>query len=81
MSRGHKLPDMADRCRICLVDQGCMTSLRDEDLKSKLKDLTKCTYIDVSTAGTLSFGYIKGVAISRFFGVFISFSSFDIDQI
>jgi len=38
---------MAERCRICLVDQGCMTNLQDERLEAKLKDLIRCTHIDV----------------------------------
>ncbi|XP_012536364.1 uncharacterized protein LOC105836695 [Monomorium pharaonis] len=39
--------NMTERCRICLVDHGCMTSLQNERLENKLKDLTKCTCIDV----------------------------------
>ncbi|KMQ90881.1 zinc finger protein 26 [Lasius niger] len=38
---------MAERCRICLIDHGCMTDIHDESVEAKLKDLTKCTCIDV----------------------------------
>jgi len=40
--------NMAERCRICLLDYGCMTSINEEHIESKLKDLTKCTCIDVN---------------------------------
>ncbi|XP_029663442.1 uncharacterized protein LOC115235661 isoform X1 [Formica exsecta] len=40
-------PNMAERCRICLVDHGCMTDINEENVESKLKDLAKCTCIDV----------------------------------
>ncbi|XP_011269872.1 uncharacterized protein LOC105259563 isoform X2 [Camponotus floridanus] len=39
--------NMAERCRICLSDHGCMTDMHDEIVEAKLKDLTKCTCIDV----------------------------------
>jgi len=42
--------NMAERCRICLLDYGCMTSINEEHIESKLKDLTKCTCIDVNIA-------------------------------
>ncbi|XP_011335896.1 zinc finger Y-chromosomal protein 2 isoform X2 [Ooceraea biroi] len=41
------MQNMAERCRICLVNHGCMTSMHDEHVESKLKDLTKCTCIDI----------------------------------
>ncbi|KAL6435921.1 hypothetical protein ACFW04_005641 [Cataglyphis niger] len=39
--------NMAERCRICLADRGCMTDIHDDSVESKLKDLAKCTCIDV----------------------------------
>ncbi|KAG5310090.1 ZN555 protein, partial [Acromyrmex insinuator] len=47
MSTKQEVPNMAERCRICLVDQGCMTNLQDERLEAKLKDLIRCTRIDI----------------------------------
>lgn len=47
MSRKRKLSNIKERCRICLVDNGCMSDLFDEVLQSKLNDLTKCTSINV----------------------------------
>lgn len=44
---------MAERCRLCLIDHGCMTSLQDERLETQLKDLTKCTCIDIKYEETL----------------------------
>ncbi|XP_014486554.1 PREDICTED: uncharacterized protein LOC106750607 [Dinoponera quadriceps] len=38
---------MTERCRICLADNGCMISLRNERVESKLKDLVKCTFVDI----------------------------------
>ncbi|XP_032685415.1 uncharacterized protein LOC116850821 isoform X2 [Odontomachus brunneus] len=39
--------NMTERCRICLADNGCMISLRNERVESKLKDLVKCTFVDI----------------------------------
>ncbi|KYN06970.1 PREDICTED: zinc finger protein 483-like [Cyphomyrmex costatus] len=47
MTGKHEPLSMTERCRICLVDQGCMTKLQDECLEAKLKDLIKCTCIDI----------------------------------
>ncbi|XP_076645977.1 uncharacterized protein LOC143355225 isoform X2 [Halictus rubicundus] len=47
MSRKRKLSNEKERCRICLVDHGCMTDLLDEGLRPKLDDLVKCTSIDI----------------------------------
>ena len=47
MSRKRKLSHIKERCRICLVEHGCMTNLFDEVLQSKLHDLTKCTSVNV----------------------------------
>lgn len=47
MSRKRKLSDIKERCRICLVDDGCTSDLFSEDLQSGLNDLAKCTSINV----------------------------------
>ncbi|XP_031828744.2 uncharacterized protein LOC116425320 isoform X1 [Nomia melanderi] len=47
MTRKRKLSNVKERCRICLVDHGCMSDLFDEVLRPKLNDLTKCTSIDI----------------------------------
>lgn len=47
MSRKRKLSHIKERCRICLVEHGCMTNLFDEVLQSKLHDLTKCTSVNI----------------------------------
>ncbi|KOC67556.1 Zinc finger protein 26 [Habropoda laboriosa] len=47
MSRKRKLPNVKERCRICLIDNGCMTNLFDERVQSKVNDLSKCTSINV----------------------------------
>ncbi|XP_043528084.1 uncharacterized protein LOC122538235 isoform X2 [Frieseomelitta varia] len=47
MPRKRKLPHIKERCRICLVEHGCMTNLFDEVLQSKLHDLTKCTSVNI----------------------------------
>lgn len=51
--RGKLLNIMAKRCRICLINNGFMIKLRDKLVESKLKDLTKCTCIDVSFANMI----------------------------
>lgn len=48
MASERKLVNVTECCRLCLVDNGFMISLHDELVESKLKDLTKCTCIDVS---------------------------------
>ncbi|XP_076249438.1 uncharacterized protein LOC143188848 [Calliopsis andreniformis] len=47
MSRKRKLSNIKERCRICLVDDGCMSDLFSEHLQSKLNDLAKCTSINI----------------------------------
>lgn len=47
MSRKRKLSTIKERCRICLIDHGCMKNLFDEVLQSKLNDLSKCTSINI----------------------------------
>ncbi|XP_067215427.1 zinc finger protein 836-like isoform X2 [Linepithema humile] len=48
MARRSKLLNvMAKRCRLCLADSGFMVKLRDEFVEPKLKDLTRCTCIDI----------------------------------
>ncbi|KZC08471.1 PREDICTED: uncharacterized protein LOC107186661 [Dufourea novaeangliae] len=47
MSRKRKLSNLKERCRICLVDDGCMSVLFDEVLRPKVNDLIKCTSIDI----------------------------------
>ncbi|XP_076290062.1 uncharacterized protein LOC143213762 [Lasioglossum baleicum] len=47
MSRKRKLSDKKERCRICLVDSGCMIDIHHEGLRTKLNDLVKCTSIDI----------------------------------
>ncbi|XP_076749851.1 uncharacterized protein LOC143422809 isoform X2 [Xylocopa sonorina] len=47
MSRKRKLPNIKERCRICLVDNECTTNLFDEVLQSKLSNLSKCTSINI----------------------------------
>jgi len=64
MSSKHERPNMAGRCRICLIDHGCMTSLQNECVEAKLKDLTKCTCIDVSL---FSFVFLRFPASTRTF--------------
>ncbi|KAL6256894.1 hypothetical protein P5V15_011829 [Pogonomyrmex californicus] len=53
MSSRYGPPNMAERCRICLIDHGCMTSLNNERVEAKLKDLTKCTCIDIKLEDNL----------------------------
>ena len=47
MSRKRKLLSISERCRICLVEHGCMSNLFDESVQSKLDDLSKCTSINI----------------------------------
>ncbi|XP_076630839.1 uncharacterized protein LOC143346549 isoform X2 [Colletes latitarsis] len=47
MPRKRKLSNIRERCRICLVDNGCMRNLFNEVLESKLNNLTKCTSINI----------------------------------
>ncbi|XP_078036251.1 uncharacterized protein LOC144469647 isoform X3 [Augochlora pura] len=47
MSRKRKLSNEKERCRICLVDDGCMSDLFNEVLLPKLNDLIKCTSIHI----------------------------------
>ncbi|TGZ56176.1 Uncharacterized protein DBV15_01687 [Temnothorax longispinosus] len=41
------MAERPSRCRICLADHGCMTSLMSDRVEGKLKDLIKCTCIDI----------------------------------
>ncbi|XP_071564085.1 uncharacterized protein [Temnothorax nylanderi] len=41
------MAERPSRCRICLADHGCMTSLLSDRVEGKLKDLIKCTCIDI----------------------------------
>ncbi|KAL0106890.1 hypothetical protein PUN28_015429 [Cardiocondyla obscurior] len=47
MSADRESSNLTERCRICLVDHGCMTSLQSNRVEIKLKDLIKCTCIDI----------------------------------
>ncbi|XP_012224806.1 uncharacterized protein [Linepithema humile] len=47
MASERELLNVAERCRLCLLDNGFMISLHDELVETKLKDLTKCTCIDI----------------------------------
>ncbi|XP_033332295.2 uncharacterized protein LOC117223850 isoform X1 [Megalopta genalis] len=47
MSRKRKLSNERKRCRICLVDDGCMSDLFNEVIRPKLNDLIKCTSIHI----------------------------------
>lgn len=47
MSGKPESSSMTERCRICLINHGCMTSLQSDRVEAKLKDLTKCTCIDI----------------------------------
>ncbi|CAK9806909.1 Zinc finger protein 26 [Anthophora quadrimaculata] len=47
MSRKRKLSNVKERCRICLVDNGCMTDVFEERVQSKVNDLSKCTSIHI----------------------------------
>lgn len=48
MPRKRKLPNLHSRCRICLAENGCMSNLFNDKLQLQIKDLSKCTSIDVS---------------------------------
>ncbi|XP_015174514.1 PREDICTED: MATH and LRR domain-containing protein PFE0570w-like [Polistes dominula] len=47
MLRKRKLSNLHRRCRICLEDHDCMSNLFDDGLQSQIKDLSKCTSIDI----------------------------------
>ncbi|XP_012153870.1 uncharacterized protein LOC100877465 isoform X2 [Megachile rotundata] len=47
MPRKRKLSNVKERCRICLVEHGCMSNLFDEFVQSKVNDLSKCTSINI----------------------------------
>lgn len=53
MASEREVLSVTERCRLCLLDNGFMISLHDELVESKLKDLTKCTCIDVSLNNTV----------------------------
>ena len=48
MLRKRKLSNVNKRCRICLVDDGCMSDLFVGNLHLKLNDLAKCTSININ---------------------------------
>lgn len=47
MPRKRKLSNLLSRCRICLAEDGCMSNLFDDELQLQIKDLSKCTSIDI----------------------------------
>lgn len=58
--------NMTERCRICLADNGCMISLRNERVESKLKDLVKCTFVDVCSIIAYRVSFTAAVYLSHF---------------
>ncbi|XP_012279795.1 uncharacterized protein LOC105699417 isoform X2 [Orussus abietinus] len=53
MSKKRKIPNINEKCRVCLTDEGCMSNLFTELLDLKIKDLTKCTSIDIKDDSNL----------------------------
>ncbi|KAF7409527.1 hypothetical protein HZH68_003908 [Vespula germanica] len=54
MPRKRKLPNLHSRCRICLAENGCMSNLFNDKLQLQIKDLSKCTSIDIKDEKGLS---------------------------
>ncbi|KAI4482066.1 hypothetical protein M0804_009085 [Polistes exclamans] len=47
MLRKRKLSNLHRRCRFCLEEHDCMSNLFDDGLQLQIKDLSKCTSIDI----------------------------------
>ncbi|KAK2581804.1 hypothetical protein KPH14_002277 [Odynerus spinipes] len=53
MPRKRKLLNLHSRCRICLSENGCMSNLFEDELQLQIKDLSKCTSIDIKSEQSL----------------------------